>query len=57
MAIARAALPKRVVQSDFAGGGLTATVVHSIQTSFLNERIVDSTEAPAQSGRAFNSAS
>jgi hypothetical protein len=38
MAIARATLPKRVVQSDFAGGGLTAIVVHSIQTSFLNER-------------------
>jgi hypothetical protein len=32
MAIARAALPKRVVQSDFARDGLTAIVVHSIQT-------------------------
>jgi hypothetical protein len=46
-----------MVQSDFAEGGLTAIVVHSVQTSFLNERMVDSTAAPAQSGRAFNSAS
>jgi hypothetical protein len=31
-------------------------VVNSIQISFLNERMVHTTEAPAQSGRAFNSA-
>src|SRR4030081_955758 len=35
---------------------MTAIVLNSIQTSFLNERILDLIEAPAQPGRAFNSA-
>ena len=31
-------------------------MLNSIQTSFLNERMLDLIEAPAQTGRAFNSA-
>jgi hypothetical protein len=34
---------------------MATTLIHFIPTSFDNERMLDSTETPAQSGRAFSS--